>query len=70
MAKDQPAFPIVIGNKAESIGMFMREYYAAMALQGMFSNRWTYGMPPDEMAKRAFAAADAMIDFNQKGESL
>lgn len=70
MEKDQPAFPIVIGNKAESTGMFMREYYAAMALQGLFSNRWTYTMPPDEMAKRAFEAADAMIEFNQKGESL
>jgi len=68
MMKDKPAFPRSAFSLREEgtllktelyEGMTLREWYAGMALQGVFlSNR--YGEPEDA-AEYAFQIADAMI---------
>ena len=61
--KDMPAFPktpfIEIGTPQN--GMTLRDYFAAKAMQGMLSENSGIRYPTDELAKFAYAVADAMI---------
>ena len=54
-----PAFPIHDHyGKADSIGMSLRDYFAAMALQGSLADG---GGSYEQEAKWAYAYADAML---------
>jgi len=58
-----PAFPIV-GTQEEvlEIGMTLRDYFAAKAMQGYASSAaWRIDMGPDETAFAAYKQADAML---------
>lgn len=67
---DEPAFPAPGGHHS---GMTMREYYAAVALQGMLgagaqpNTNNQGGRNWDWIAKEAFEVADAMITEAKKG---
>ena len=56
------AFPNLVGQ----LGMDLRDYFAAQAMQGMLTNKgYIYGKTADEDdangAKRAYKIADAMM---------
>lgn len=64
---DEPAFPVDAKyglNTEYSVGMSLRDYFAAAALQG-----WIASLPPDtvvagkedRLAKHAYELADAML---------
>ena len=61
-----PAFPTV-ENGQNRIGLTKREYFAAMALQGMFANGFAYlhsgekSENPAHFAKMAVWAADSIL---------
>jgi len=74
--KDQPAFPLNTPQWHESVsdmgfdridftmGMTLRDYFAAKALQGMLVNMILpddVNNAPEFMAKTAYKAADAMM---------
>ncbi|HZI24821.1 MAG TPA: hypothetical protein VFD46_07085 [Chryseolinea sp.] len=44
---EQPAFPFSPSNEYDYIGMTKREYFAAMAMQGLLSNRNILRPNPD-----------------------
>ena len=58
-AGDFPAFPVNSGH--EYSGITKREYFAAMALQGICSNNLHGCQSRDEIAKIAVIAADAVL---------
>ena len=63
-----PAFPMGYhpeGNSADHFGMTIRDYFAAAALEkaSRGSNR-----SADEIAKRAFYIADAMLKARRRNE--
>lgn len=60
-----PAFPVGFGPDGSpdgvSDGMTLRDYFAAHAMAGIYSNPGRMGGPPEEVAGYAYAVADAMI---------
>ena len=57
---DGPAFPIDRDNV--NIGITMRDYFAAKAMQAFCSDSdWRQDMMPDETARAAYHQADAML---------
>jgi len=67
MSKDTtvPAFPGPYSN-VKNQGITKREYFAALAMQGMYANSECNDMTKDSVAKVAFAMADAMIEEGKK----
>lgn len=67
-----PAFPGTIDKRAleqPAPGMTLRDYFAAAALQGMFSNpSWDAKQvsDPKRVAFSAYNYADAMLDEREK----
>ena len=70
--ENEPAFPFIYhdreGDERVISGITVREYFAAMSLQGMYSNnglvdQWNC---EGEMAKNAVRAADALIEALNK----
>jgi hypothetical protein len=57
------AFPNMTGQQ----GMDLRDYFAAKAMQGFLTGH--YDLYPHEVAERAYAMADAMLEAS-KNESL
>lgn len=63
-----PAFPCdelvdQYGNLHRSEGMSLRDYFAAMALQGMLANQHPYQASDERMfARDAYVLADAMLE--------
>ena len=57
-----PAFPIPPGSMYEAYcdGLSMRDYFAAKAMQGMFSNP-DYTGPINDVVTAAYQASDAML---------
>ena len=54
------AFPY---DRYSQMGMFLRDYFAAKAMQGFVSDPdWRVDMTPDETARAAYAQADAMLE--------
>ena len=63
------AFPLYCGagDTANTIGMTMRDYFAAAALQGFLSNaRFEETISFTDLAKHTFAASDAMIEARKQ----
>jgi hypothetical protein len=56
LAKDSYGDPVPF----QEDGMTLRDYFAAMAMQGLLSGHWE-GRSADEWAKSAYEIADAMI---------
>ena len=58
-----PAFPIVDHEQVLKIGMTLRDYFAAKALQGLlaFPGMEYADAPPEVAARDAYAMADAML---------
>jgi hypothetical protein len=56
---DIPAFPTQIDNRARegTLGMYLRDYFAAKAMQGLMDA----AMPMSEIAKEAYLMADLML---------
>jgi hypothetical protein len=64
-----PAFPVNELNQtggvyAQHLGMTLRDYFAAKAMQGMLAASENYQTP--ELAKYAYDVADAMLDFSTR----
>lgn len=57
---DTPAFP-VLTEASTYFGLTKREYFAALALNGLLAYKGSYGEYGD-IAKHAFLAADAMVN--------
>ena len=53
-----PAFP-VIGGGVNCMGMTLRDYFAAQAMQGLLASR--EGYMSDELADYAYLIADDML---------
>ncbi len=54
--------PIEIVGEHFYGGLTKREYFAAMAMQGLIANGWTSPDHVDEQSKRAVLSADALIN--------
>lgn len=67
-----PAFPLYVptqqaGDNSEVIlGLSLRDYFAAKAMQGILANHQTYSLKDDTIAMYAFNIADAMIKERNK----
>jgi hypothetical protein len=61
-----PAFPVTSDNYAnlESVGMTLRDYFAAKVLQGILSDSYDYS-DRDRIATKAYEFADAMLEARQ-----
>lgn len=62
-----PAFPVGSGDMRDPVGMTLRDYFAAKAMQGLVSGHFAkYGhedyWPRPEIASEAYEIADAMIN--------
>jgi hypothetical protein len=67
---DQSAFPIQEVHRDGSprilhMGMLLRDYFAAKALQGMLADSEVRGSPA-EFATRSYTLADAMLEARVK----
>jgi hypothetical protein len=61
---DLPAMPFVESNGYVATGLTKREYFAALAMQGLLSRSGGQGghfQVDDYMAREAWAAADCML---------
>ena len=58
-----PAFPFNWETKGEfwAMGMTLRDYFAAKAMQGMLAVEENNGTPTDKLAAYAYDYADAMM---------
>lgn len=63
------AFPIDADLRPELdklwMGMTLRQYYAAKALQGLLSGQWPDATDSKEIARRAFVLADFMVEVGK-----
>lgn len=67
-----PAFPVTFqhddsssGCTAEIMGMDLRDYFAAKAMQGICAHPDTWGFTIPSVATRAYEMADAMLKARQ-----
>lgn len=58
---NQPAFPLAVEGNFINMGMSMRDYFAAQAMQSMNSRDDYQDVPADVIASDAYALADAML---------
>lgn len=58
---DESAYPVYDAGQQMEAGLTKREYFAAMAMQGMVANPTANGRPEDYAAD-AVAQADALIE--------
>lgn len=58
---NQPAFPVVLPafSHQEASGLTKREYFAAIAMQGMLANLVCYSVPFDSKGVAALATEQA-----------
>jgi len=61
--KDIPAFPRPHSGNSQfaQVGMSLRDYFAAKAMQGMLSENSGIRYPTDELVDFAYKVADAMM---------
>lgn len=53
------------GEEMHHIGITLRQYYAGLAMQALISAGVYVGCDEDDIAKKAFCYADAMIEAGQ-----
>ena len=58
---NQPAFPLAVEGNFINMGLSMRDYFAAQAMQSMNSRDDYQDVPVDVIASDAYALADAML---------
>lgn len=58
---DAPAFPITHANYTHAIGMTLRDYFAAKAMEGFLVCDVKYASDADMIARDAYVMADAML---------
>jgi hypothetical protein len=58
---NQPAFPLAVEGSFTNMGLSMRDYFAAQAMQSMNSRDDYQDVPADVIASDAYALADAML---------
>lgn len=68
------AFPLAVTSETtDTHGMSLRDYFAAKAMNGQLSGFWTsdtpHGWSFQEIAREAYAVADAMIAARKGGAS-
>ena len=56
-----PAFPVGSGDMRDPVGMTLRDYFAAKAVQGYCSREGSIDCNADDTAADAYAIADAML---------
>ncbi|AOI76083.1 hypothetical protein [Burkholderia sp. NRF60-BP8] len=60
-----PAFPHEYkfgdGTADRAVGLTVRDYFAAKAIQGICAHRDTWGLVVDEIVSQSYAIADAML---------
>ncbi len=56
-----PAFPVALANIGTDPGMSLRDYFAAAAMQGYIAASVPSDSTYDDLAEKAFKAADAML---------
>jgi hypothetical protein len=65
-----PAFPIeriMLDCGLQSFpGMTLRDYFAAKAMQGIISTNTSFLHNPEQLAKKAFEFADAMLKAREQ----
>lgn len=60
---NEPAFPVPSpNNDGWYSGMMLRDYFAALAMQGIIAHPHGKAGMWDESAKDAYAAADSMLE--------
>lgn len=59
-----PAYPAKTST-GTFLGMTLRDHFAGMAMQGLLSDSSVQARP-EEFASRAYAMADAMLDYRIK----
>ena len=57
-----PTFSEEFGICPQEKGLTKREYFAAMAMQGMLSNQHGYFLEHDKLSKYALSYADSLIN--------
>ena len=59
---NQPAFPLAVEGEFINMGLSMRDYFAAQAMQGMLAacTGWSEAQQ-ERLAKCSYAMADEMI---------
>lgn len=65
---NEPAFPLGSGDMRDPVGMTLRDYFAAKAMQALKANPQHVGLGSDSVAKRAYEIADAMFMVRERGE--
>lgn len=60
---EKPAYPVQIDNEVDvhNYGLTKREYFAAMAMQGLITMFNGSEMENKELVKRSISAADALL---------
>ena len=65
-----PAFPQSsveqLASKFNVQGMTLRDYFAAKAMQGIISTNTSFLHNPEQLAKKAFEFADAMLKAKEQ----
>ena len=60
------AFPSYAGRIGGQEGMTRRQWLAGLTIQGIMANEWPGDNSFNEIARRAYAIADAMLAFEKK----
>lgn len=64
LSQDEPAFPGAV-DTAAPLGMSLRDYFAAKAMEGLIANPGNTGHAK-ELARIAYGIADEMMEFRKK----
>ena len=56
---NQPAFPLAVEGNFINMGMSMRDYFAAQAMQGLLANGWS--LPYAHLVRDSYQLADEML---------
>ena len=65
-----PAFPMIYqgDTRSDAVGMTLRDYFAAKAMQGIVASAGTAEMRVDEAANFSYLLADAMLAAREQTE--